>query len=880
MRVLQSDGDLTNFSCKRKLNLERRAAGRYLAVDMLSALPEDISRRTIGKYTLLGSLGAGGMADVYLAVAQGPANFEKLLVIKRLRRGLEDDKDYVSMFLDEARLAARLNHPNIVHTYEIGESGGEYFMVMEYLDGQTLRKVITAGDPLPAHLAVFIASEVLAALVFAHNAKDLDGKSLNVIHRDVSPQNIFVSYQGQVKLIDFGIAKDSARATATEAGVIKGKLSYMSPEQALGRQVDARTDLFAVGVVLHELLTGSKLFQAESPPSMVRRLVSDPIPHVRERVPTLDAEIDRIVAKALEKDAANRYADAAAMRADLVAWLGANRALGEELEQWMERCFAADRKEFTARVQKQMSALRTGGGHPALAVVPPTSSADQPTMVERSNPVVNSEVHTIKVAGVTLAQGTPESPVWMRGGFVASGVGVLGLVALGLVFGLGGRAGATDTNAATVAPPAGSASTQAASVAATKPMLRLRGSDTIGAQLAPALVEAYFKKKGYSNIKRESASDHTWHLEGTGSDGPHAIDIDHQGSATAFTGLASAECDVGMSSRRIKQEEIDALAKAGSANMRSLATEHVIALDGVAVIVNPNSKLHHLQRAQIHDLFTGKISDWKDVGAPAGSVNLYARDDHSGTYDTFKELVLSGDPLTASTKRFAESEKLSDAVASDTLGIGFVGLPSVRSAKAIGVGDKGTTPIFPSRFTVASEDYPLTRRLYLYTPEKPKVEATDFVSFVMSNEGQTVIGQQGFVDLAVTERPTQACTDCPPAYAAATRKATRLSVDFRFEYNSTDLDGRAQLDIDRVTTFLAAKPKAKLMLFGFSDATGGAGNTSLSLARAQSVKQELETHGVRVARVEGFGAAMPVASNETDVGRDRNRRVEAWITEE
>src|SRR4051794_26091703 len=191
-----------------------------------------------GKYRLIAELGHGGMADVFLAVARGPIGFNKLLVVKRLKANLVDEPEYVAMLGDEARLAARLNHPNVVQTNEVGQEGDQYFIAMEYLDGQPLHRVLTRSEkkermPLAMHLR--IVCDVLSGLHYAHELADFDGSPLNVVHRDVTPQNIFVTYDGQVKLVDFGIAKASGRDGETKTGIVKGKVTYMGPEHAMGK---------------------------------------------------------------------------------------------------------------------------------------------------------------------------------------------------------------------------------------------------------------------------------------------------------------------------------------------------------------------------------------------------------------------------------------------------------------------------------------------------------------------------------------------------------------------------------------------------------------------------------------------------------------------
>ncbi|MEA2749443.1 MAG: eukaryotic-like serine/threonine-protein kinase, partial [Myxococcales bacterium] len=274
---------------------------------------EVIGEQTIGRYRRLAELGRGGMATVYLAAARGPQGFTKLVVLKELRPDLAQDAEFRSMFLDEARLAARLNHPNVVQTYEVGEDGNRQVIVMEYLEGQPLSR---ARKVLPSPLVYFALSNVLTGLEHAHDLLDFQGRPLKVVHRDVSPHNIFVTYSGEVKLCDFGIAKAADSSAVTATGDMKGKLSYMAPEQARGEAVDARADLFAVGVVLWETATGRRLWNNMQDVQILAQLLSGSIPSARSVDPSVPESLERICMKALAFEPAQRYATAAEMQAD------------------------------------------------------------------------------------------------------------------------------------------------------------------------------------------------------------------------------------------------------------------------------------------------------------------------------------------------------------------------------------------------------------------------------------------------------------------------------------------------------------------------------------------------------------------------------------
>jgi serine/threonine protein kinase len=311
-----------------------------------------------GKYRLLATLGHGGMADVYLGAASGPAGFNKLVVIKRLRNG-GDDPALVQMFFDEARLAARLNHPNIVHTYEVDESPAGYVLVMEYLEGQPLRRFAkalrTQGAMFDPALAAYLVSEVLAGLHYVHEMRDYDGTPLDVVHRDVSPQNLFITYDGHVKVLDFGIAKGSLNLSDTQSGVLKGKVSYMAPEQASEESVDRRADIFAAGVVLWELLTGEKPFKGDAITTL-RSLAQTRIEPPSSFAPGISPELDAIVLKAMARSPHARFGSALAMRDALSGWLLHERHAirREDVALLMQQHFAGAREAMAKRVQEFM----------------------------------------------------------------------------------------------------------------------------------------------------------------------------------------------------------------------------------------------------------------------------------------------------------------------------------------------------------------------------------------------------------------------------------------------------------------------------------------------------------------------------------------------
>lgn len=292
------------------------ALDSYLPGHQQAQLPEQF-----GKYSLLGHLATGGMAEVWLARQLGIQGFEKLVVIKRARPELSDE-DTTSHFLDEARLVATLEHPNIAQVYEMGLVNGSYFFAMEYVDGADLRRLMDAALTKRQRIsladALYIIIHVCSALHYAHEKRSLDGESLHIIHRDVSPSNVLLSYDGAIKVCDFGIAKaHSRRAENTQRGVLKGKFSYMSPEQCQSRPLDRRSDVFSIGILLYELTTLTKLFRADSDFELLQKIVQAPIPRPSSRSAEYPRELEEIVMKALAKAPADRYATAQELQLDL-----------------------------------------------------------------------------------------------------------------------------------------------------------------------------------------------------------------------------------------------------------------------------------------------------------------------------------------------------------------------------------------------------------------------------------------------------------------------------------------------------------------------------------------------------------------------------------
>ena len=327
------------------------------------------------KYTLLAELGRGGMANVYLAVARGPSGFNKLVVLKCLRSDLSDDAELIALFLEEARVSARLNHPHVVQAYEVGEHAGRPVIVMEYLEGQTLASLVeraTPGGRLPLSLHLRILVDALEGLHHAHELTDYAGKRLDLVHRDVSPQNIFVTFDGQVKVLDFGIAKIVNSRSQTSTGVLKGKVHYMAPEQMLCLPVDRRADLYAAGVMAWQAATGQRMWKDVTDLQVMTLVTNEGAPLPRTVNPAVSPALEAIIMKALARNPDDRYATALEFAAELESFMEdtgtgvSNRGLAT----LMRELFEDVRNETRAIVEAQL--LEVGNGNDdSRPMIPP-----------------------------------------------------------------------------------------------------------------------------------------------------------------------------------------------------------------------------------------------------------------------------------------------------------------------------------------------------------------------------------------------------------------------------------------------------------------------------------------------------------------------------
>jgi serine/threonine-protein kinase len=397
---------------------------------------EPLDCTSIGKYRLITMLGRGGTGYVYLASVHGPDDFDKLVVLKVLRTSLADDPDCCQMFAEEARIGARLNHPNVVHTFEVGSEGKLRFIAMEYLDGQPLSAVVRRmheqdkAVPLAIYLRILV--EALAGLHYAHELTDYDGAPLHPVHRDVTPNNVFLTYDGGIKLLDFGIAKAVGSSVRTESGMIRGTIGYMSPEQLLAEaRVDRRTDVYPVGVMLWEALTGRRLWRGLRDPQIMRAVLEGDIPRPRSLDSSIPQALDDICMRAVAKDPDARYETAADLRRELEAYLDANlpRVGPRECGAFVAELFAEQRKETSRSIAVRMA--ERARGEPAPAPQDGGASAREPASERPSQRPQERRISTPVSTGIRHVATVMPAPSRRPRSLVRA------VIAVAVVFGIG-----------------------------------------------------------------------------------------------------------------------------------------------------------------------------------------------------------------------------------------------------------------------------------------------------------------------------------------------------------------------------------------------------------------------------------------------------------
>ena len=816
------------------------------------------------RYQHRGTLGRGGSGEV---IAAWDTALGRTVAIKRLRTaGIHDEA--VTAGLQEAMRLAAMHHPSIVSIYDMGQDDGVPFIVMEYLQGETLDVRVQRGQMGVQEFAEF-ARQTLSGLVAAHQA--------GLVHRDIKPTNLMLVPQpcgsSQVKILDFGLAKfveTPSAQTLNRDGTLSGSLHYIAPEQIEQDPVDGRSDLYALGCVFYFALTGRRPFNGETVVQVIQAHLQHTCRPLAQERPDLPLPLCEWIHKLM-----SRYPDERPPTA--------TRAL-DELEAALP---------FTARFHRPDTTTIPPQPHLPTARIP-VSSSTHPSRGKMTLAMVAALLVGVLGAGGWFYFQNQNEQVASSGGPATAVAAPLPVIAPPPPVVIATPA-PEPAESSFATPKIAMRPVEPTPVPATpvpepppapaEVVFRTHGSNTIGAKLMPALMEDFLKREGATQIRRIAGSSHeemTIEFIPAGAKDRQAMEIHAHGSNTALADLIGDKCDLGMASRPIKNEEVTASEQAGLGNMHSPECEHVIALDGLAIVVNRENSITQLTRQQVGDIFAGRVTDWSAVGGPAGPIHCYARDPKSGTTDTFRALVLGKDtPLAPGTHEYEDSAELASDCAKDPAGIGFIGLPYIGQTKALAIHEQGVTPLLPTRFTVATEDYLLSRRLFLYAPARPQNPWTSkFVSYVLSDAGQEVVSRIGFVKQTIdTQRPVIP-PGAPENYVKTVAEAERLSLDFRFRPGSTELDAKGARDLDRLINMLTDGrfTGRALLLLGFSDNTGQSlTNVKLAKERASAVAKELLNRGVEPAVIAGIGPILPVASNDTEDGRHKNRRVEVWL---
>ncbi|WP_211829574.1 substrate-binding domain-containing protein [Kistimonas asteriae] len=410
-------------------------------------------------------------------------------------------------------------------------------------------------------------------------------------------------------------------------------------------------------------------------------------------------------------------------------------------------------------------------------------------------------------------------------------------------------------------------------------LFTMQGSNTIGARLAPALVRDWLMARGFQQAQIQPAAvENEQRIVAIHSSGRHVtVNVKAHGSSSGFRALLNNEADMAASSRQIRKKERLALVRYG--DLMSASSESVVGIDGIAVVVHPDNPLQQLNIDQVARIFSGEVSNWSELGGEDRPIVVHARDERSGTWDTFRKLVLGKDyPLTPAAIRFESNAVLSGRVTADRGAIGFVSLNTIGQAKALAIASGEARALWPGRLTVATEDYALARRLFFYLPSiRPNGYAQDFMGFAVSRQGQKVVDHVGYISQNV--KPLSPVLDDEPIYyREQVDNHYRLSVNFRFYEGKAMLDNKALKDVERLASFLKEQP-GRLLLVGFAETKGYNPNAKLlSRLRGRVVRQALIREGVPRAQVDvlGFGAYLALTDQQNNTGKVKNRRVEVW----
>jgi phosphate transport system substrate-binding protein len=415
----------------------------------------------------------------------------------------------------------------------------------------------------------------------------------------------------------------------------------------------------------------------------------------------------------------------------------------------------------------------------------------------------------------------------------------------------------------------------------THTLFTIHGSNTVGESLAPKMVMAYLEAKGAKNLRIVPlATPNEKLIQGDLPSLGKTVEvaIAAHGSSTGFKSLLNGDADIWASSRPVKDKEVSA-AKDFS-DLQEPESEHVLGIDGLAIVVNPRNNISQLSKEQLGLIYSGQVTNWSELGGPNVSISLFARDENSGTWDSFKNMVLGKRyQLSEAAQRFESSENLVRNVLQNEGGIGFIGMAFVGKSKLLAISDGPAQAFEPSQLTVATEDYALSRRLFFYTHAQPSREyVKEFMNFAQGIYGQSIVRNEGFISQNVESMAANLADDMPADYVEMVKGAKRLSVNFRFQEGSAQLDNKAIKDIQRLAYYVREQmPNSKLLLIGFGDKRKNEHRSKLlSKLRAMAVKRELSRLGIYPKKTTGYGDFNPVASFE-GASKVKNRRVEVWL---
>ncbi|WP_353348281.1 phosphate ABC transporter substrate-binding/OmpA family protein [Oceaniserpentilla sp. 4NH20-0058] len=413
------------------------------------------------------------------------------------------------------------------------------------------------------------------------------------------------------------------------------------------------------------------------------------------------------------------------------------------------------------------------------------------------------------------------------------------------------------------------------------PLFTIHGSNTVGESLAPSLVVSYLKAKGVENIRIQPTGreNEKW-IKGDLLDLGKTVQVSiaAHGSSTGFKSLMNGDAHIWASSRPVKDKEVEN-AKWRS-DLRSPDSEHVLGIDGLAIVVNPINTVSKLSKEQLSLIYSGSVDNWSQVGGPDLPITLFARDENSGTWDSFKNMVLGKRySLSDTAERYESSENLVNNVLQHSGGIGFIGMAFVGKSKLLAISDGPTQAFEPTQLTVATEDYALSRRLFFYTHDEKNNEYVDeFMEFAQGVNGQAIVRSEGFISQNVESMEVGLADNLPEDYLNMVDGAKRLSVNFRFQEGSAQLDNKALMDIQRLAYFIRHEGKgAEVLLIGFGDKRKSESRSKLlSKLRAMAVRRELARLGIYPKKTTGYGDFNPVASFH-GASKVKNRRVEVWV---